>query len=83
LVQEFQEDLRYIEEAAQEMREFFSSGGIVGIYNALNHTKMKRKIIAEKVAMAIPECQILWIESVLTDQEILESNLRSIKLSEN
>jgi len=55
-------------------------GGAVGILDATNSTIQRRKLLVDHVRQREPKLGILFIESVCTDKNLLEANMR-LKLS--
>ncbi|KAK1750004.1 6-phosphofructo-2-kinase-domain-containing protein [Echria macrotheca] len=55
-------------------------GGAVGILDATNSTVHRRQLLVEHVRQREPKLGILFIESICTDQDLLEANMR-LKLS--
>ncbi|KIJ28177.1 hypothetical protein M422DRAFT_37420 [Sphaerobolus stellatus SS14] len=59
--------------------EFFEKGGQVVIYDANNGTVKARNELAEKFDKQ--GVHVIFLESVLTSDEIVEANIRSVKIS--
>ncbi|KAH0578291.1 hypothetical protein H2248_003917 [Termitomyces sp. 'cryptogamus'] len=59
--------------------EFFEGGGQVVIYDANNGSKATRQALAEKFDKA--GIHVVLLESICDDQEIIENNIRSVKIS--
>ncbi|GJJ16123.1 hypothetical protein Clacol_010403 [Clathrus columnatus] len=59
--------------------EFFEKGGQVVIYDANNGTVQARQELAEKFDKAA--VHVIFLESVLTSDELVEANIRSVKIS--
>ncbi|KAK0613812.1 histidine phosphatase superfamily [Immersiella caudata] len=55
-------------------------GGAVGILDATNSTIQRRKLLVNHIREREPKLGILFIESICTDQNLLEANMR-LKLS--
>ncbi|KAK5661521.1 hypothetical protein OQA88_11425 [Cercophora sp. LCS_1] len=55
-------------------------GGAVGILDATNSTIQRRKLLVDHIRSKEPKLGILFIESICTDQNLLEANMR-LKLS--
>lgn len=63
--------------AMDDMLDWFAAGGEVGIYDATNSTRERRKLVQERCeAQGI---RVLFIESVC-DESIVEKNVRATKL---
>lgn len=63
--------------ALDDMLHWFSTGGEVGIYDATNTTKERRKLILERCsAQAV---RVVFIESI-ANEAIVEANVRATKL---
>ncbi|EFW98690.1 fructose-2,6-bisphosphatase [Grosmannia clavigera kw1407] len=54
--------------------------GAVGILDATNSTLHRRKILVDRIKEREPKLGILFVESICTDQNLLEANMR-LKLS--
>lgn len=69
-------------ETLDELLDYILKGsGSVGIFDATNSTLARRKQIMDRVReRAGPELNVLFVESLCTDQNLLESNMR-LKLS--
>jgi len=65
--------------ALDDMLEWVLSGGHVGIYDATNTTKARRKLILARCAQE--NLEILFLESLCDDDAIIENNIRQTKLS--
>ncbi|KAF4618249.1 hypothetical protein D9613_011622 [Agrocybe pediades] len=59
--------------------DYFESGGQVVIYDANNGTKAARHALAEKFDKA--GIHVVLLESICDNKEIIESNIRSVKIS--
>ncbi|KAF5311092.1 hypothetical protein D9619_008161 [Psilocybe cf. subviscida] len=59
--------------------DYFESGGQVVIYDANNGTRAGRHAIAEKFDKA--GIHVVLLESICDNEEIIESNIRSVKIS--
>ncbi|RDB30821.1 hypothetical protein Hypma_005792 [Hypsizygus marmoreus] len=59
--------------------EFFEGGGQVVIYDANNGTKAARQTLAEKFDKA--GIHVVMLETICDDKEIIENNIRSVKIS--
>jgi 6-phosphofructo-2-kinase len=69
-------------ETLDDLLDYILKGsGSVGIFDATNSTLARRKQIMDRVReRAGPELNVLFVESLCTDQNLLESNMR-LKLS--
>jgi 6-phosphofructo-2-kinase / fructose-2,6-biphosphatase 4 len=64
----------------QDLLDFFDKeNGQVGIYDAVNPTSMHRR--AWKTTMDQHGIQTIFVESSCDDQEIIEQNVRNVKIS--
>ncbi|KAI0918520.1 hypothetical protein AcW1_009606 [Taiwanofungus camphoratus] len=59
--------------------DFFDAGGQVVIYDANNGSRERRQTIAEKFDKA--GIHVIMLESLCDDEEIIMSNIRSVKIS--
>ncbi len=66
------------EAALDDLLSWIDEGGEVGIYDATNSTRARRRWVAERCTRA--DCRVLFVESICTDPEIIESNIRETKL---
>ncbi|KAK0530120.1 hypothetical protein OC834_003420 [Tilletia horrida] len=63
----------------QTVADFFNFGGQVVIYDANNSTQKRRYAIRERFGkMGV---SVMFMESICTDQAIVEANVRSVKIS--
>lgn len=71
---------RILEEFDQRVVDFFfKEGGQVVMYDANNGTLKRRAAIREKFGtMGV---HVMFLESICTDQKIVEENIRSVKIS--
>lgn len=71
---------RILEEFDQQVVDFFfKEGGQVIVYDANNGTLKRRADIREKYGkMGV---HVMFLESICTDQKIVEENIRSVKIS--
>ncbi|CAO3689319.1 unnamed protein product [Umbelopsis ramanniana] len=67
------------EACLKDMIEWLEKGGQVGIYDASNTTDERRAWIQRKLKEH--DIQTLFIESICNKQEIIDSNIRSVKIS--
>jgi broad specificity phosphatase PhoE/predicted kinase len=70
--------LRAAMAALDDMLEWFSQGGEVGIYDATNTERERRQILYEKCISA--GAQVVFIESICEDESVVEANVRENKL---
>lgn len=66
-------------DSLEELIDWLKAGGRVAIHDATNSTRARRRMITERLRRE-PNMKILFIESICTDQEVLERNMR-LKLS--
>lgn len=65
-------------ECMNDMLGWFSSGGLVGIYDATNSTRKRRKMVKDRLeAVGV---RVLFLESLCTDQSIIDKNIVETKL---
>ncbi len=65
--------------ALDDMLEWFDEGGEVGIYDATNSTRARRRIVEERCKeRGIP---LVFIESICDEPAVVEANVRETKLS--
>lgn len=65
-------------ECMNDMLRWFSSGGLVGIYDATNSTKERRKMVKDRLEKV--GVRVLFLESLCTDPSIIEKNIVETKL---
>lgn len=65
-------------ECLNDMMRWFGRGGLVGIYDATNSTKERRKVVKDKLESV--GVRVLFLESLCTDQSIIERNIMETKL---
>lgn len=64
--------------ALDDMLAWFRDGGEVGIYDATNSTRARRKIVTDRCReRGVP---VVFIESVCNDPSVIEANVRETKL---
>ncbi len=63
--------------ALRDMLKWLKSGGQVGIYDATNTTRERRRVVLEECAKA--GVQVVFIESIC-DAAVVEANIREVKL---
>ncbi|WP_235880125.1 bifunctional nucleoside/nucleotide kinase/histidine phosphatase family protein [Polyangium aurulentum] len=65
--------------ALDDMIDWLQDGGEVGIFDATNSTKERRKVVEERTRKAgVP---LVFIESLCNDASVVEANVRETKLS--
>lgn len=57
-----------------------SAGPSIGIYDATNTTKDRRKTIY-KYLTSIPGLHVLFVESICTDPDVIDANIKEVKVS--
>ncbi|PXF41780.1 6-phosphofructo-2-kinase/fructose-2,6-bisphosphatase 4 [Gracilariopsis chorda] len=65
-------------ECMNDMVSWFARGGLVGIYDATNSTKKRRKMVKDRLEAA--GVRVLFLESLCTDPAIVEKNIVETKL---
>lgn len=65
--------------ALDDMIEWMSTGGAVGIYDATNTTKSRRKLVLSRCAQE--HIEVMFLESIVEDPDIVEQNIRTTKLT--
>lgn len=65
-------------ECLTDMIRWFGRGGLVGIYDATNSTKERRKMVKERLDTA--GVRVLFLESLCTDSSIVDKNIVETKL---
>jgi len=65
-------------EALEDMLAWIRGGGRVGIYDATNTTKARRRRVQERCERE--GLKVLFIESICTDQSIIDATVRETKL---
>lgn len=65
--------------ALDDMIGWMVQGGYVGIYDATNGTKSRRNLVLSRCAQE--NIEVMFIESIVEDQNIIEQNIRNTKLS--
>ncbi|KAG0220493.1 6-phosphofructo-2-kinase-domain-containing protein [Mortierella sp. GBAus27b] len=66
-------------ESLEELITWLKEGGRVGIHDATNSSRERRKILLNRLESE-PNCRVLFIESICTDPVVLAHNI-SMKLS--
>jgi 6-phosphofructo-2-kinase/fructose-2,6-biphosphatase 2/6-phosphofructo-2-kinase/fructose-2,6-biphosphatase 4 len=67
--------------ALKDLGEWLAAGGQVAIYDGTNTTKDRRLFVKNYIAENFKNCELLWIESICTDESIIEQNIKLTKLS--
>ena len=65
-------------ECMNDMLHWFSRDGLVGIYDATNSTKKRRKMVKDRLESV--GVRVLFLESLCTDQSIIDKNIVETKL---
>jgi 6-phosphofructo-2-kinase/fructose-2,6-biphosphatase 2 len=65
------------EAAVSDMLKWFKSGGVVGILDATNSTKERRKWVLERVASE--GIEVIFVESRCDNEELIMANIRDVK----
>ncbi len=63
--------------AVSDMLAWFKKGGVVGILDATNSTKQRRKWVLERVAKE--GIEVIFVESRCDDEELIMANIRDVK----
>jgi broad specificity phosphatase PhoE/predicted kinase len=56
-------------------------GGQVAIYDGTNSTAERRKNVFENLKERLPDVNLIWVESICSDDKVIENNIRAAKLS--
>lgn len=67
------------EECLEQLIGWLKRGGNVGIHDATNSTKARRKEIADRIAKE-PDLKLVFLESICTDPKVIEANI-AVKVS--
>ncbi|PWN52469.1 bifunctional 6-phosphofructo-2-kinase/fructose-2,6-bisphosphate 2-phosphatase [Violaceomyces palustris] len=67
------------EECLEQLIGWLKRGGNVGIHDATNSTKARRKEIADRIAKE-PDLKLVFLESICTDPEVVAANV-AVKVS--
>lgn len=59
------------------MMKWFKSGGVVGILDATNSTKERRKWVLDRVSSE--GIEVIFVESKCDDEELIMANIRDVK----
>ncbi|KAK1834607.1 putative fructose-2,6-bisphosphatase [Podospora conica] len=65
------------EAAVADMMRWFKSGGVIGILDATNSTKERRKWVIDRVKSE--GVDVLFVESKCDDEELIMANIRDVK----
>lgn len=65
-------------ECLRDMLRWFGRGGLVGIYDATNSTRNRRKMVKNKLESC--GVRVLFLESICNDPSIIEKNIVETKL---
>ncbi len=65
--------------ALDDMLDWFDDGGEVGIYDATNSTRARRRIVKERCRER--DIPVVFLESMCDDPAIIDANVRETKLS--
>lgn len=65
------------EAAVKDMVAWFKKGGLIGILDATNSSKERRRWI--KAAMDVHGIETLYVESKCDDEDLIMSNIREVK----
>jgi 6-phosphofructo-2-kinase/fructose-2,6-biphosphatase 2 len=61
-------------ECLEDLIKWLKQGGNVGIHDATNSTRARRKLLAERVARE-PGLRLIFIESLCTDPQVIAANI--------
>lgn len=64
------------ETAFRDLVKYLEQGGDVAIFDGVNETAEKRKEIKSNLDATFPNYTLIWVESVCTDEHIVEENIR-------
>lgn len=67
------------EECLEQLIGWLKRGGNVGIHDATNSTKARRKEIADRIAKE-PDLKLVFLESICTDPKVIDANI-AVKVS--
>lgn len=67
------------QEAVVDMLKWFEDGGHVGVLDATNSTKERRAWI--KAQCEARNCEVLFVESLCSDDELIKKNIAEVKTS--
>ena len=72
-------------EALNDMFTFFKAGGQAAVFDGTNTTQERRDMVREYIGRHAAETgiqvELVWIESIVSDQVIVDENIRETKLS--
>ena len=72
-------------EALHDMFTFFNKGGQAAVFDGTNTTQERRGMVREYIARHAAETgiqvELVWIESIVNEQSIVDENIRETKLS--
>ncbi|RKP24260.1 6-phosphofructo-2-kinase-domain-containing protein [Syncephalis pseudoplumigaleata] len=71
--------LRILESTLMDLIAFFHAGGQVGIFDAANTTVARRTFILDRLQKE--NIQVVFIESICDNEDIINTNIRSVKIS--
>ncbi|KAI9597147.1 bifunctional 6-phosphofructo-2-kinase/fructose-2,6-bisphosphate 2-phosphatase [Syncephalis fuscata] len=71
--------IKILESALMDLISFFHTGGQVGIFDAANTTAKRRNFVLERLRRE--KIQVVFIESICDDEDIINTNIRSVKIS--
>jgi len=71
--------------ALDDMFQFFQHGGQAAVFDGTNTTAERREMVRERVERQAAEMgmviELVWIESIVHDEKIVEENIRETKLT--
>ena len=71
--------------ALDDMFQFFQHGGQAAVFDGTNTTAERREMVRERVERQASEMgmviELVWIESIVHDNKIVEENIRETKLT--
>ncbi|KAI8056230.1 6-phosphofructo-2-kinase-domain-containing protein [Syncephalis plumigaleata] len=71
--------LKILESALMDFISFFHAGGQVGIFDSANTTVARRTFVLERLQRE--NIQVVFIESICDNEDIINGNIRSVKIS--
>lgn len=51
------------------------------MYDGTNTTKQRRLLVKETLEKSVKNVKIIWIESILRDESLIEKNIRAVKIN--
>lgn len=66
--------------ALKDMIEFLKDGGDISVYDGTNITVSRRKLVMETLEENFLGVQVFWVESICTNAEVIERNIKLTKL---